>query len=42
MKIYILADMEISRGGYEDNASIVKSGGQAAVVNTLLDLVAEF
>jgi len=39
---YILSDREISRGGYEYNASIVKSGGQTAVVNTLLDLVREF
>ena len=39
---YILTDREIGRGGYEYNASVVKSGGQAAVVNTLLDLVAEF
>jgi len=38
---YVLSDGEIHRGGYEYNASIVGKGGQAAVINTLLDLVAE-
>ena len=36
---YILPDDDTRRGGYEYNASVVKEGGQEAVVNMLLDLL---
>jgi hypothetical protein len=36
---YILSDREISRGGYEYNASVVREGGQKTVVETLVNLL---
>ncbi|MDP2983927.1 MAG: neutral/alkaline non-lysosomal ceramidase N-terminal domain-containing protein [Candidatus Latescibacter sp.] len=38
---YVLTDKELGRG-YEYNATVIKSGGQAAVVNTLLDMMGEW
>ena len=38
---YILPDDDIRHGGYEYNASVVKAGGQEAVVTTLLDMLRE-
>lgn len=38
---YVLSDAEINRGGYEYNATIIREGGQAAVVDTLLGFAAE-
>jgi len=38
---YVLSDAEIIRGGYEYNATIIREGGQAAVVDTLLGFAAE-
>lgn len=35
---YIPSDNEISKGGYEWNASLVREGGQRAIVDTLLEL----
>ncbi|MBN1290941.1 MAG: neutral/alkaline non-lysosomal ceramidase N-terminal domain-containing protein [Candidatus Latescibacteria bacterium] len=39
---YVLSDNEMGKGGYEYNASVIKEGGQKAIVQTLLDLVNEF
>lgn len=38
---YIPSDEEMSRGGYEYNASLVKEGGHRAIVDTLLELAEE-
>ncbi|MCE5249980.1 neutral/alkaline non-lysosomal ceramidase N-terminal domain-containing protein [bacterium] len=39
---YVLSDKELGRGGYEYNASVVKEGGQKAIVSTLIDIAVGF